>query len=77
MHPSAVLVPALLAQATTTDFSGRAFAKAYNVGAAVFRAVSEALPAEASVKRGWHNTATSGRIAAVAALAASPPLLPT
>jgi 2-methylcitrate dehydratase PrpD len=71
MHPSAVLVPALLSQATVTDFSGPVFTKAYNVGAAVFRAVSEALPAETSVERGWHNTATTGRIAAVAALASA------
>lgn len=69
IHPSAVLVPALLAQASLTDVAGGALVHAYNVGAAVFRAVSEALPVNASVRRGWHNTATSGRIAAVAALA--------
>lgn len=69
MHPSAVLIPVLLAQAGTTDVSGQALVEAYVVGAAVFRAASEALPVNTSVDRGWHNTATSGRVAAVAALA--------
>lgn len=69
IHPSAVLVPALLAQASLAEVTGSALVHAYNVGAAVFRAVSEALPVNASVRRGWHNTATSGRIAATAALA--------
>lgn len=69
IHPSAVLVPALLSQTSERDVSGSALVRAYNVGAAVFRAVSEALPVDTSVDLGWHNTATSGRIAAVAALA--------
>lgn len=69
MHPSAVLIPALLAESATTEVSGAALTEAYDVGAAVFRAVSEALPVNTSVDRGWHNTATSGRVAAVAALA--------
>lgn len=69
IHQSTVLVPALLAQAAVTDVSGAALVEAFNVGASVFHAVSEALPVNASVARGWHNTATSGRLAAVAALA--------
>ncbi|UDY24595.1 MmgE/PrpD family protein [Nocardioides sp. Kera G14] len=69
MHPGAVLVPALLAQAVTTEVTGAQLVEAYHVGAAVFRAVSEALPVNASVARGWHNTATSGRLATAAALA--------
>lgn len=69
MHPSAVLVPALLAQASWGGMSGAALTRAYTAGAAIFRAVSEALPVDTSVDLGWHNTATSGRIAAAAALA--------
>lgn len=69
IHPSTVLVPALFAQASGTQVSGRALTHAYNVGAAVFRAVAEALPVNASMGRGWHTTATAGRLATVAALA--------
>lgn len=70
IHPSVVLVPALLARAAQTDVSGQAFGHAFNVGAAVFRAVSEALPVNAALLKGWHNTSTTGRIAGVASLAA-------
>jgi len=69
MHPGTVLVPALLAQAASTKVSGPELAHAYNVGSAVFRAVAEALPVNASMRRGWHTTATVGRLATVAALA--------
>lgn len=74
MHPSAVLFPAMLAQAAQSEaegqtISGQAMVAAYNVGASVFRAVSEALPIRTHVARGWHNTATTGRIATIAALA--------
>ena len=69
IHPSTVLVPALLARAATMETSGAALAHALNVGNAVFRAVAEALPVNVSMSRGWHTTSTVGRVATVAALA--------
>src|SRR5690606_11491685 len=68
LHPSAVLVPALMAAAGSGLRFDR-FAEAYNVGAAMFRWVAEALPSEEHYGRGWHSTATVGRLAAVAAIA--------
>lgn len=68
LHPSTVLVPALLARAAGMETSGTALVHAFNVGNAVFRAVAEALPVNTSLRRGWHTTATVGRIATVAAL---------
>ncbi|MFI9628777.1 MmgE/PrpD family protein [Streptomyces sp. NPDC052042] len=69
MHPGAVLLPALLAQAAAEDVSGARLVAAYNIGSAVFRAVSEALPLPFHYGRGWHNTSSTGRLAATAALA--------
>ncbi|MEW2624106.1 MmgE/PrpD family protein [Streptomyces sp. NPDC048106] len=71
MHPGAVLLPALLAQAAAEPgpIPGGRLAAAYDVGSAVFRAVSEALPLTYHYGRGWHNTSTTGRLAATAALA--------
>jgi 2-methylcitrate dehydratase PrpD len=69
MHPSAVLFPALLAQAAVTRADGATLVAAYGVGAAAFRAVSQTFPLAEHNRRGWHNTATTGRIAACAALA--------
>ena len=40
-----------------------------HVGNAVDRALGEALPMDVHYGRGWHSTATVGRLAAVAALA--------
>ncbi|WP_353952561.1 MmgE/PrpD family protein [Knoellia sp. S7-12] len=70
MHPAAVLLPALVAQAARTGATTDSFVSAYAVGSAVFRAVSEVLPLEVHYGRGWHNTSTTGRLAATAALAA-------
>lgn len=70
LHPSTVLVPALLAHPAAAQASGVALTHAFNVGNAVFRAVAEALPVNASLGRGWHTTSTVGRIATVAALGA-------
>lgn len=70
MHPSVVLLPALLAQAEELEVDGAALVAAYDVGAAVFRGVAQALPATEHYRRGWHTTSTVGRLAAVAALAA-------
>lgn len=69
MHPSAVLFPALLAIADDGGADGPAIVSAHDVGAAVFRAVAQALPRAEHYRRGWHTTSTVGRLAAVAALA--------
>lgn len=68
MHPSAVLFPCLVAVAEDRGIPWRELAPAYDVGAAVFRAVTEVLPGDVHYGAGWHTTATVGRIAAVAAL---------
>lgn len=69
MHPAAVLFPALVARACVAPTDAATFVEAYNVGSAVFRAVSEALPLAVHYGRGWHNTSTTGRLAAAAAVA--------
>lgn len=69
MHPGAVLLPALVARAGLTPVTTDRFVSAYAVGSAVFRAVSEVLPLEVHYGRGWHNTSTTGRLAATAAVA--------
>lgn len=69
IHPSAVLLPALLAVAEERDLAPGRLVEAYDVGAAVFRALAEALPAGEHYARGWHTTATVGRLAATAAIA--------
>ena len=69
MHPGAVLLPALVAVSAEQQVTPARFAAAFNVGAAVFRAVSEALPLSVHYGRGWHNTSTTGRLAATSALA--------
>lgn len=72
LHPSAVLMPALVAAAEA--WGGEAaeperFISAYDVGAAVFRALADLLPQHVHYGRGWHSTSTIGRLAGVAALA--------
>ncbi|MCD4534309.1 MmgE/PrpD family protein [Nocardioides sp. cx-169] len=71
MHPGAVLVPALVAMLASEvePVSGERLTHAFDVGTAVFRAVSEALPLDYHYGRGWHNTSSTGRLAATAALA--------
>ena len=68
MHPSAVLLPAILAVAQSREADPRHIVAAYSVGAAVFRAVADLLPHEVHYERGWHTTSTVGRLAAVASL---------
>jgi 2-methylcitrate dehydratase PrpD len=68
MHPSTVLLPALLAAAEESTADGAALVAAHDVGAAVFRAVAQALPRAEHYGRGWHTTSTVGRLAAVAGL---------
>jgi 2-methylcitrate dehydratase PrpD len=69
MHPGAVLLPAIVAQLSEAPATGADLVHAYDIGSAVLRAVSEALPIDVHYGRGWHNTSTTGRLAAVAALA--------
>ncbi len=70
LHAGTVLWPALLAR-TSAGLTGADLARGYSVGSAVFRALSDLLPLLDHYRRGWHNTATTGRLAAVAALAAA------
>lgn len=68
LHPSAVLVPALLA-ADAGPLTFARFAEAFNVGHAMYRTIAQALPSHEHYGRGWHSTSTIGRLAGVAALA--------
>lgn len=68
MHPSAVLWPALLAWSDAHGGDGARLSRAFSVGQAAFRAIGEALPMDDHYPRGWHSTATIGRLAAVSAL---------
>lgn len=68
LHPSTVLLPALVAVAEARGVGPGRFTAAYDVGAAAFRAVAEVLPQRVHYARGWHTTSTVGRLAAVAAL---------
>ncbi|PZH20291.1 MmgE/PrpD family protein [Streptomyces sp. NTH33] len=68
LHPSAVLLPALVAVAESRAVPADRFVAAYDVGAATFRAVAEVLPQHVHYARGWHTTSTVGRLAVVAAL---------
>ncbi|MFF5989475.1 MmgE/PrpD family protein [Prauserella flavalba] len=70
MHPSAVLLPALLAVCEERGTPGADLVRAHDTGAALFRALTQALPRAAHYGRGWHTTATVGRLAASAAVAA-------
>ncbi|GAB2859655.1 MmgE/PrpD family protein [Actinocorallia aurea] len=67
MHPAAVLLPTLFALAARRPVTGGRLDAAYSVGSAAFRAISEILPHAVHYGRGWHNTSTTGRLAAVAA----------
>ena len=67
-HPSAVIVPALLAAAEGGTTSGRQFAEAYVVGFEIIARLGEALNFE-HYDSGWHSTATFGPLGAAAAVA--------
>lgn len=64
-HPSAVLVPALLATAQERLLGGRALLDAYIVGLEVIGRVGEAVNMM-HYARGWHATATLGSLGAAA-----------
>lgn len=73
LHPSAVLMPALVAAAESwgeAAATSERFIASYIVGAAAFRSLADVLPQHVHYARGWHSTSTIGRLAAVAALAA-------
>lgn len=65
-HPTAPLLPALLALAEARDLGGRALVEAYVVGVeAVVRIARALFPGH--YRAGWHATATAGRLGAAAA----------
>ncbi|GAC1314876.1 MAG: MmgE/PrpD family protein [Chloroflexota bacterium] len=67
-HPTAVLLPALLALAEHLDASGEDVVTAYAIGLTVGAALGECLNMP-HYERGWHATATLGSIAAAGACA--------
>lgn len=67
-HVSAVLVPAILAEAETTGSSGRDMATAYVAGYEVWRELMKREPDD-WYKRGWHPTAILGAFGSAAASA--------
>lgn len=67
-HPSAVLVPALLALAEEHGASGVAMLDAYVVGYEAMACIGKAVNM-AHYERGWHSTATLGTLGATAACA--------
>ncbi|MQA63144.1 MAG: MmgE/PrpD family protein [Actinophytocola sp.] len=68
-HPSAVLVPAVLAAGEETGASGAKALDAYWVGLAVSRELASALGMDSHYRAGWHSTGTVGAVAAAAASA--------
>ncbi|TFG81558.1 MAG: MmgE/PrpD family protein, partial [Chromatiales bacterium] len=67
-HPSAVLVPALLAIGTDLDCTGADLLDAYIVGLEVIMRIGEAVN-PSHYNMGWHSTRTLGTIGAAAAVA--------
>lgn len=68
-HPSAVLVPALLAVAEAEGRSGGELLESYLVGFDVMCAVAAGMDIRAHYGHGWHSTATIGVLGATAAAA--------
>ncbi|MDN5913549.1 MAG: MmgE/PrpD family protein [Pseudonocardia sp.] len=68
-HPSAVLVPALLAAGQNPDVTGAAILDAYALGLLAGRIVAGALGVTGHYALGWHSTGTIGTVAATAAIA--------
>lgn len=65
-HPSAVLLPALLAAGYQLTCTKLEFAKAYTVGYEIGGRIGRTL-ADSHYQKGWHSTSTIGVIAATAA----------
>lgn len=68
-HPSAVIVPAVLAVGEDLDATGREVLQAYWVGLATCRAVAAEVGIDGHYAAGWHSTATIGTLGAAAAVA--------
>src|SRR5437764_339397 len=68
-HPSAVLVPAVLALAGAAGASGGEMLGAYRRGLETARALAAALGIEGHYEAGWHSTSTIGTLAAAASAA--------
>jgi 2-methylcitrate dehydratase PrpD len=66
-HPSAVLVPAVVAQGEELAASGVDVLESYWVGLAASRALAAALGIDSHYRAGWHSTGTIGTVAAAAA----------
>lgn len=66
-HPSAVLVPAILAVAQEVQASGRDVLEAFCVGFQIESAIADGIAIDGHYARGWHSTATIGVLAAAAA----------
>ncbi len=68
-HPSAVLIPALLATGGRLDASGTELVDAYRTGVRVGRLLAAAIDIREHYEQGWHSTATIGTIMAAASVA--------
>jgi 2-methylcitrate dehydratase PrpD len=68
-HPSAVLVPTVLAVGEERDASGRDVLDAYWAGLTAARMIAAALGIDVHYASGWHSTATVGTLGAAAAAA--------
>ncbi|MCU1614404.1 MAG: hypothetical protein JWO98_1944 [Frankiales bacterium] len=68
-HPSAVMVPALLATGEEVRASGAIILDAYWVGLAACRWLAAALQIDSHYQAGWHSTGTIGAVGAAAACA--------
>lgn len=66
-HPSAVLVPTVMALGQDADASGERVLESYWVGLAACRALAAALDIDSHYQAGWHSTGTIGAVAAAAA----------
>ncbi len=67
-HPSAVLLPAMLAVAPASGASGADIIDAYIAGFEIFGKLGRAMNTQ-HYKRGWHATSTFGTLAATVAVA--------
>jgi 2-methylcitrate dehydratase PrpD len=65
-HPSAVLVPTVLAVGEEVDATGRAILEAYWAGLTTCRALAAALDVAGHYAKGWHTTMTLGTLGAAA-----------
>nr|WP_106782332.1 MmgE/PrpD family protein [Lysinibacillus timonensis] len=62
-HPSAVILPTLIALASTNVVTGKRFLEAYAVGVETMARIARAI-SDGHYEKGWHNTGTIGVLAA-------------